>query len=113
MINIPFKDINEIKNEIIHGKSYYYLLKNKDEAFKLEILNDIVSFVWIEYNQFDEQIGQPIQISNDDLNMGFKIGDRLDKENSYIVLDWMIANQLSHSVLGLEESTKIEEILKK
>lgn len=92
MINIKLKTPQEFleDKEHLHNdiKCVYLLLAEYHAITNFELLQGNLEFVWVEYDQNDEHTGTTTSFTEED--DGWLLGDRLDNEETYDVLECRI-----------------------
>lgn len=92
MLNLNLKTPKEFlenKDEIQHNTPCVYLLLSESHSIEsFELFQGDIEFIWVEYDQNNEHTGNMTRFTEE--NEGWMIGDRLDNEETYDVLEWRI-----------------------
>lgn len=117
-MNLKFQKIDDIKHKLVHNESYFLLeafeSPSEDVGFTLSLPKAKVIFVWKEFDKNGTPIGEDKEFTKEDIENEFQIGDRLDGENSYFVLDFKFENDISTETIdGIAKVSTIKELFYK
>jgi hypothetical protein len=103
MLNLKFQTPAQIKNELTQGCDCVALILTNGST---NLIEDSVQFKWVEYDKENNETGT-ITIFSENENNGedFEIGDRIDSNDTYEVLEWFF-NGMSHNDISFIMTSK-------
>lgn len=94
MLTLNFKTPKEIENELSNNCLCVALMTINGAT---ELIEDEISFLWVEYDPDGNETGSTTLFQDAEAEH-FKLGDRLDSEDTYEVLEWFFDGKCSKDI---------------